>query len=240
MRFAVWRECFDATQEELTRRVHFPIGRTRAPKQGWLVIAGRRGHYDFCDEIRAYDLATGSAYVVGSCSALALEPGGSVNRKRTDDARRPTIEIGHLALDRLREAAWMTLLLDELDQDVRGSLGTEVPPWMEIRVDRPGGSVGTVFGKSFTSSTAHTQLEWNILGNPRLVKNGTLTFPDDPNDVAAAHAMRLIRIAELSLVVGCPTALPPDSLAGRIRTSSDLNDAWAQASARRAACRGAK
>ena len=67
-----------------------------------------------------------------------------------------------------------------------------------------------------------------------------LTFPDDPNDIAAAHAMRLVRIAELSFVAGCPATLPPDSVAGRIRKSSDLDGAWAQALARHGACVGTK
>jgi len=36
----------------------------RAIDRGWLVLRGRRGHYDWANEIRAYDLATGAAYVV--------------------------------------------------------------------------------------------------------------------------------------------------------------------------------
>lgn len=50
----------------------------RAPSHGWFILRGRRGHYRFSDEVRAYDLATGAAYVARSEAALAL---GGVGRR---------------------------------------------------------------------------------------------------------------------------------------------------------------
>jgi hypothetical protein len=94
--FDVWRGCLES-DDDVAPRTNLPIGRTRAPRRGWFVIKGRRGHYDFCDELRAYDLATGSAYVAGSCSGLALENDGSVNGQKTDAARRSVVTIGSAA-----------------------------------------------------------------------------------------------------------------------------------------------
>jgi hypothetical protein len=231
-RFDVWRGCLEESDDDVAPRISLPIGRTRAPRQGWFVIKGRRGHYDFCDEVRAYDLATGSAYLIGSCSGLALENDGSVNAQKTNAARKPVVTIGHLPLDQLREAAWMALLIDELDIHVRiGTVGMEVPAWIEVRRDTGAASGGSFHGTG-SISTAQTDLDWEVLGAERLRKQGSLVFPDH-DDVAKDHAIRLLRIAELGLKPGCPEARPPT-----IPTSSALfKDLWAKALAQQAACR---
>jgi hypothetical protein len=114
--FRTYRECFVA---EHPSRTALPIGRMRALRQGWLLVTGRRGHYDFCDEARAYDLATGSTYRIASCSDLAIRAGGSVDVPKTDQARHTVVELGHVPVEALREAAWMMLLLDEVDRDIQ-------------------------------------------------------------------------------------------------------------------------
>jgi hypothetical protein len=235
--FAAWRDCVEAEEGSVGPRIGFPIGHTRAPREGWLIVDGRRGHHDFCDEVRAYDLATGSAYVVGSCSALAIEPGGGVNRSKTDDARRPVIELGHLSLDYLREAAWMTLLLDELDLDVRDAVGIEIPGWLPVSLDdRP--KRRSRHGAASGLSTDQTTLDWAVVTGDRLVKRGTLIFPEDPYDVPADHAMRLLRIAELSLAAGCPGSTPPAYVTSRVGGSSPaLQATWTEALARQKACK---
>jgi hypothetical protein len=71
------------------------------------VIHGRRGHYDFCDEIRAYDLATGAAYLAKRCDGLIrLWTGEGCD----PDAGRIQTQAGQVVRENLREAAWMLLL----------------------------------------------------------------------------------------------------------------------------------
>jgi hypothetical protein len=237
--FLVWRDCFVSRQEEVAPRIGFPIGQTRPPQQGWLVVTGRRGHYDFCDEVRAYDLATGAAYVVGSCSALALEANGKVNAAKTNSARRRTIQLGHLPVPYLREAAWMMLLLDELDPRVRVAVGSELPAWLEVSVDdaRDEGEERGIAGRVMGFSTSQTRLRWQLVGADRLGKTGTLTFPDATGDVAEDHAMRLLRIAEMGFVAGCPAAQPPALPANLLSDGASLAASWKQAQAQQAACR---
>jgi hypothetical protein len=62
---ARYQHCLDVTA---TRSPAFPIGRVKKPTAGWLVVSGRRGHYDFCDELRAFDLGPGEARVAGRTS----------------------------------------------------------------------------------------------------------------------------------------------------------------------------
>ena len=46
--YAKWIECL---AEHRVPGWALPLGRFRAPDRGWLVIRGRRGHYEFCDEL---------------------------------------------------------------------------------------------------------------------------------------------------------------------------------------------
>jgi hypothetical protein len=212
-RFIAYRDCLDRTFDN---RVALPIGHLRAPSRGWLVISGRRGHYDFCDETRAYDLASGAAFRVGTCSALALRPGGSVDHRATDDGRKVVVELGHLPLDALREAAWMLLLMDEVDEDVRVSgWGQEVPDGMEILEARYSeGSLanlyGWVHGGSFSSG--ETRLRWRIVREEAELKSGELTWPRERDEPQRHHALTLLKVAEEGFVAGCPGSAPPIAL----------------------------
>ncbi len=61
--FEAWSSCVAQSAPRAWIYADVPL---RAPERGWLVLRGRRGHYQFSDEVRAYDLATGAAYVVKS------------------------------------------------------------------------------------------------------------------------------------------------------------------------------
>jgi hypothetical protein len=65
-----------------------------APPFLGIVIRGRRGHYDFCDELGAYDMETGAAYVAKSCSGLHLRTDGSVDFEGTNAARKAAVVAG--------------------------------------------------------------------------------------------------------------------------------------------------
>ncbi|MFO7567571.1 MAG: hypothetical protein R6X02_33310 [Enhygromyxa sp.] len=104
--YETWIECIDHVT---LRRSVFPIGGLRAPDAGWFIIRGRRGHYRFCDEIRAFDLTTGSVHVAASCSGLALRNDGSVDGAQTSAGRVLQTTSGRVPVDALREAVWMAL-----------------------------------------------------------------------------------------------------------------------------------
>ncbi|MBS2013250.1 MAG: hypothetical protein JST00_10205 [Deltaproteobacteria bacterium] len=216
--YAAWSHCLARTKEP---RSQLPLGVVKAPTKGWLFFKGRRGHYAFCDELRAYDLATGSAYLTRSCSGLALRSDGSVDGAKTNAARRDDSFGGTIPLDALREAAWMTVLSGEVQENVVDAWGLALP---EGIVPRPSTSFGGL-GMSFTTSSGQTTLAWSY--SPEGASNahtGTLTWPEDYNHAGRAHAVELLAVAEAGLVRGCPKALPPSSMAATF------------AGARKAAC----
>lgn len=212
-----FRDCLAAAAE---RALTFPIGRLRKPTQGWLVVSGRRGHYGFCDELRAFDLGIGAAYRVASCGALALVSDGSVDHRATDAGRRIESGRGTVSLEEIREAAWMLLLLGELEESVRG-FGQALPEGILIVLDEiedaEGG--GRISG-SITGSTGNTLLAWRVAMAGSDLGSGTLTWPRDLNDDAEAHAAELLEVAEASFVPGCPSARPPHGLEKQLQQLS--------------------
>ena len=206
-RFATFRDC-----EERRRIEHaaLPIGQTRALDHGWLIVQGRRGHYSFCDESRAYDLTTGSAYRMASCSGLELESDGSVDFRATDAQRKTSLEMGHLPLLALREAAWMLLLMGEVDPRAAAGYGVSLPNSVPLTVDD---DFWHGFGLTMHVTSADTVLAWRVVGSPETIKAGKLRWSPEPlDDAAAEHAASLLRVAEASLIEDCPEVPPPGSL----------------------------
>jgi hypothetical protein len=210
-RYLEWRQCI---RELHPTQTALPLGQMRAPARGWFVVRGRRGHYSFCDELRAYDLATGSAYVAKSCSGLALGEHGSVDRARTDAGRRREIVTGRLPVDRLREAVWMALLSTKVQHHVHIDLYRAIiPAGIAPRFpdgDRSGfGGIGLGW-----VSSAQTRLGWAWLDGGRVLAKGELTWPNS-SDAGDDYAVELLRVAEGGLTPGCPSAaLPPARLLG--------------------------
>jgi hypothetical protein len=214
-RLAYYRQCLQATVQ---RSRVFPIGRVKKPTAGWLVVSGRRGHYDFCDELRAFDLATGSAYRVASCSGLALVSGGAVDHRATDAARTTERERGTLSLEEIREAAWMLLQLDEIERVpvLTQGIGQALPEGVPLEDDGGGVMSGLGGMMSMSMSSAQTQLRWRVTEGSRELGSGTITWPRDLNDEAEAYATELLDVAEHSFTPGCPPAAPPAALAGQL------------------------
>lgn len=250
-RFVKFRDCLEET---LDKHPALPIGHLRAPTRGWLLVSGRRGHYRYCDEMRAYDLASGAAYRVGTCSELALVSGGAVDHRATDEGRRRVVELGRLPVEALREAAWMLLLLDEVDQNVRTrGWGRSVPEGIGIMARASDEYALHGFGTSFTTTSADTTLHWRVVDGDRELKAGTLTWPMEWNEPARAHALTLLKVAEAGFILGCPQTAPPLALVrGRTTISGNLldsdqpsldeavrqiADAWQEGVARQRACR---
>lgn len=194
-RFPRWRGCVAAARDATSV---LPLGRMRAPTSGWLVLRGRRGHYEFCDELRAYDLATGAAYVASRCSRL-FGVGGAPSPS-------DTVVVGRVPLDALREAAWMLLLADSVDAHHHASLRVIVPSEVPLRWD--GSRIGASGRGGGWASSAQTRLDWSWVSGARVLTSGTLTWPDSDR-AAQNHAASLVRIAEAALAPGCaPVALP--------------------------------
>ncbi|NLF04380.1 MAG: hypothetical protein GX593_05185, partial [Actinomycetales bacterium] len=205
--FATWTRCVRALRTPVAL---FPVGAVRAPTSGWLVIRGRRGHYQFCDQLTAYDLATGSYYASKSCSGLALQTNGAVNAQRTDAARRSTIETGRVSIDNLREAAWMMFLADELEDGGHAAADTfPLPPGLEPEVEV--GVLHGIGGASAWGSSAQTRLAWTWVDGSEVVAEGTLTWPYSYL-AGEDHAVSLLRVVEAGLVPGCPPAPLPTPL----------------------------
>lgn len=204
-----------------------PLGRVRAPTHGFWVVHGRRGHYGFCDELRAYDLASGAAYVAQSCGELRLSADGSVNGLRTDAGRGRQVLTGQLPIDNLREAVWMALLRDKVESHKRVQAYSVAIP-VDIKVQLPlHGTYERVLSSSFGGwfSTAQTQLSWMWVDGGRVLGRGTLTWPDS-SDAAEDYAVELLRIAEAGMTPGCsPTPPPPVHLLAEKAPSVNRLDA---------------
>ncbi len=205
-RYGKWRRCLAEARPKVSR---LPIGAVKAPTHGWLLVRGRRGHYTFCDEVRAYDLATGAAYIAKSCSGLALVAGGSVDAAKTDDARKEETQVGTVPRDALREAAWMMLLASEVQEDVVEGWGFALPAGVEPQ--RSMSELGS-YHTGFTMSSGQTRLAWSYMPDGPSQASSELTWPEDYNHAGREHAVSLLRIAEAGFVAGCPSASPPTAL----------------------------
>lgn len=202
-----------------------PLGRFRAPDRGWLVIRGRRGHYEFCDELGVYDIETGAAYVAKSCSGLHLRPGGSVNFETTNAARKAAVEAGRVDVANLREAVWMILLAPQAQE---AYLSADYFPLPKGMVPTPPDSDqgSRAFGMSWNSG--QTQLSWSwMTADGQVLASGTLTWPSSYS-APEGHAADLLRIAELGLSSGCPPAKLPAFAPGAPQSGVSAIDARPQ------------
>jgi hypothetical protein len=207
-RYAGWQECIATLQ---LRVAALPLGGIAAPDAGWLLVRGRRGHYAFCDELRAYDLATGAAYVARSCSRLALGHTGRVDPATTDAARRVESHAGRVVVDNLREAAWMILLAADVQQPaVRDGAAIAIPSHVTVNrtAKKPPRRAAYALGKS----SDQTRLAWSYLRRGRVVHHGTLTWPSSYDAAAQDHAAKLLHVAEQGFEAGCPPARLPTEL----------------------------
>jgi len=204
-RWSVWIRCLQETE---ARQDVLPLGKMRAPDSGWWILEGRRGHHFFCDEVRAYHLETGTAFVVSSCSRLVLRNDGTVDGRGTDTLREVETRVGQLPLDLLREAAWMAFLAPEVQEGVVLS-GTETALPPEITPARRSGQGMASGASGGTRSSAQTRLNWAWSRSPGHSHSGNLLWPEDYDRAGYAHAVKLLQTAEASFVESCPRAALP-------------------------------
>jgi HEAT repeat protein len=202
-----------------------PLGHYRAPEGGWFVIRGRRGHYEFCDELGVYDVEKGAAYVAKSCSGLHLRPDGSVNFEATNAARKTTVEAGRVNVGNLREAVWMVVLAP---QSQEAYLSADYFPLPQGMVPTPPESDDGRRAFGMTWNSGQTQLSWSwIAADGQVLASGTLTWPSSYS-APEAHAADLLRVAELGLIPGCPPAILPTFVAATSQSGVSAIDARPQ------------
>jgi hypothetical protein len=211
-----WRACIGNIDERVKA---LPLGRTRAPREGWLVVVGRRGHYEFCDGVSAYDLATGAAYRAESCSGLALRRDGSVDVETTDELRRPSVRSGSVSLDNVREAAWMLVMDTQTELVHTRARSYPLPRGLSAETRFSAVPEEPAYALAWRSNSAQTLLRWAWVRNDGTIQaEGDLIWGSyDPSE---AHAGDLIETAEGGLAPGCPPAPLPDNLP-RKRAAAD-------------------
>ena len=208
--YSKWMECL---AEHRMSGWALPLGHYRAPDRGWLVIRGRRGHYEFCDELGVYDVETGAAYVARSCSGLHLRMDGSVNFEATNATRKATVDAGRVNVANVREAVWMILLAPRVEQVFLSADYFPIPRGM-VPTPPVSDAGGRVIG-GMRWNSGQTQLSWSwLMADGQVLASGTITWPSSYS-APEAHAVDLLRIAELGLSSECPPAKLPRSHSGR-------------------------
>jgi len=207
--YTAWRACLSDVDE---RQASMPLGRTRAPRGGWLVIEGRRGHYTFCDGVAAYHLGTGAAYRAESCSGLALLKGGHFDHEATDAGRSETFRFGSVPIDNLRETTWMLLLKDETEEVHVNARYFPLPRAVAVRYARATPVQPHSLQGAYFMSTDQTHLRWGWTNEyGEVLAEGSVIWPTSYGR-AERHAAELLDVAEQGLDLGCPEAAMPATL----------------------------
>jgi hypothetical protein len=178
----------------------------RAPERGWLILRGRRGHYDFADEIRAYDLATGAAYVVADHGVII----------QTGPIQGPDAYTGTVAAEHIRELAFYLLTRAAIVETRTRTQYAVIPPALPRTLGSGKYSGETDWGRVVVSDSGQTSIAWTYFDGATRA-NGTFTWPDD-YEWLDSHTDALVRVMEAGLVKGCaPAKLPSKAeLAGKI------------------------
>lgn len=194
------------------RQARMPLGHFRAPR-GWLVVRGRRGHYGFCDELRAYHLDSGAAYVARRCSELVLS-GPSVDEGETGRRATLQVEAGTMNVSALRRLGLLLAFGQRLDPEVLAYVHSyEIP--RDLPPADPGSLGATEGGDQGYGHSGQTSLAFRLFEGERgALAEGGFVWPDAyrPFDQAADD---LLVSAEASFRPGCvPAPLPPRLVLG--------------------------
>jgi hypothetical protein len=187
-RYAAYRDCLEST---FTRQQALPLGRFKAPSDGWLVMNDDSGA---CRTVRAFHLVTGAVYSATDC-------------------RRPmTTTAGRVPVGALREAAWMLFLARESQPNVRLTEGFHVPEKIPIKRARGEtiglGTISCSCGPSFRRS-------WSWMRESPSGLRGQVSgvFVGRADDDAIRHAFDLLDVATAALESDCAPSPPPARIA---------------------------
>ncbi len=202
--YSRWRACEDGG---LRRHAALPIGGLGPVEEGWVVVYGRRGHYQYCDEVAAFDLLSGSHYRFAECDHRpeldGLADAGAVGQA----SEAVEVRARTLAPELLREFAWAAMSVPYVQPGVISdtALGRDLPAGVEV--SRRENLSLSGLGLSGSGSSGHTTLAWMwTRGAAEIPAHGELSWPSGLSDPAEDHAVRLLAIAEQRPIAGCAAA----------------------------------
>lgn len=214
-RYERWAHCMYSAEGS---GLDFPLGGISAPRAGWLLVEGRRGHYAFCDELHAYELETGAAHVVRSCSGLVLDHQAGVDEEAIANGRRLEVQRGTVPRDNVRELVWMLLVADHVRSPAVREFARVLPP-EGIELPTTPKPLGVAEPMRIGGSN-QTTLRWSFVPPTGPALDGELSWPPGYNTAPLEHAAKLLSVAEQGLAPGCapkplPATLPlPGTLTG--------------------------
>ncbi len=203
-----WARCmFEAEGDD----TEFPLGGLRAPEDGWLVIEGRRGHYQFCDELHAYELATGAAHVVRSCSGIVFDEHAGIDEQAVAAQRRGQVQRGAVPRDTVRELVFMLLVADHVRSP---SIPKHTRPNAPLEIDWPDDTTGALGVSNVTEfgGSNQTELSWRYVPPKGPAIEGHFSWPPGYNRAPQRHAANLLSVVEAGIVPGCPPRPLPATL----------------------------
>jgi hypothetical protein len=202
-----WQSWVSCVTDAAPRAARYPSARFRAPERGWLIVGGRRGHYDFMDELRAFDLATGAAYVASTTSARAQPSRKRASvRGRADDKAAS----GRVETDRARELAF-ALVTARAVRSIRVHASyVDVPEGLEVDI----GAADEEWRSghlALNGDSSRTTIRWVMVDQETVSATGELVWPSS-TDPADDNADDLMAAVEATFVPGCAPAGPPPQL----------------------------
>jgi hypothetical protein len=213
-KFEAWARCAYAQGGRVLRYADTPL---RAPDHGGLVLRGRRGHYQFADEIRAYDLASGAAYVARRESGLVLgDADFAPSAKRTNDG-----VTGSVIAAQVRELAFVLMSRKALVEVRSFPAWVVVPAGMPFTLTKSRRFL-TPTGLFSWSSSAQTDIDFAYVVDNVVRQTGRFTWPDSsewPDD----YADDLIRAMEAGFAAGCAPARLPAQFGTRVGAVSPID-----------------
>jgi hypothetical protein len=211
-RYPAFMHCMDYSAG--TKAGRYPRGGLKLPRGGWLILGGRRGHYSFCDELRAYDLESGAAYVASSCGGLVLREHGQVDGAATAAATSLDVRNGRISADAIRRITFLLATKSLVRQERVAVTTLKLPQGMrQIWWDKDGTLFG-MFGRGCGGwgHSGQNSITWTWRDGERVMASGTFQWPEsaDPIDDAVDE---MLRMAEAAWTQGCPPrALPSEIL----------------------------
>ncbi len=209
-RYTAWRECLN---NQHLPQWGLPLTRLRAPKDGWLVLQGRRGQLFPCEGVRAYHLGTGAAYISESCVGVVPTQGGQYETVHDGGSREPRdwLHAGTMAPEKVRELVWALLLSEEVRADHQVLRVLTVPEdfpveWREK--DTLEGVVGGIFGMVPGGNVCVDRQDWSWAPREGVVLEGDFPWPNSHHPGEALIAT-ILGEAEATFTGGCPPLPPP-------------------------------
>ncbi len=212
--FETFEKCVASSSPRTWR---YPEATTmRARDRGWLVLRGRRGHYEFSDEIGVFDLATGAAFIARSSSELLLS-GVSVDFNAVDKQRKPLIRAGSVAADQVREVAFLLATAPLLRMQRSHAEIVPMPEKLEVTLSKNHDAKHPFdVGETGWATSAQTHVAWQLVDGTTTIAKGNLTWPDSYL-AWESHAAGLVRVMEAGFVPGCtPAGLPKGIVRGPV------------------------